>query len=238
MSFDDHFTHLVVHGFLHLLGYDHMDDDEALVMEGLETQILASLGMADPYAEDRCDEPMSDRADQPTRAPETNRASVDSPPLRSRGGNRCARGSRRMFAFRTVSLRDDLEVALESEAAGETADFSPSERTILQNVLSLGEKRVEDVMVPRADIEAIDTEETLGDLVALFRQVGHSRIPVYADNIDNITGFIHVKDALRRITEMVTDPEKAMPVKPRVDRRSSRSSPSSTSRAPCCSCRR
>jgi probable rRNA maturation factor len=52
ISFDDHFTHLVVHGFLHLLGYDHMDDDEALAMEGLETQILASLGVADPYADD------------------------------------------------------------------------------------------------------------------------------------------------------------------------------------------
>ena len=50
ISFEDHFTHLVVHGFLHLLGYDHMDDDEALAMEGLETQILASLGVADPYA--------------------------------------------------------------------------------------------------------------------------------------------------------------------------------------------
>ena len=51
LTLDDHFTHLVVHGFLHLLGYDHMDDDEALAMEGLETQILASLGVADPYAE-------------------------------------------------------------------------------------------------------------------------------------------------------------------------------------------
>jgi len=52
ISFEDHFTHLVVHGFLHLLGYDHMDDDEALAMEGLETQILASLGVADPYADE------------------------------------------------------------------------------------------------------------------------------------------------------------------------------------------
>jgi CBS domain containing-hemolysin-like protein len=118
-----------------------------------------------------------------------------------------------MFAFRTVSLRDDLEVALESEAAGETADFSPSERTILQNVLSLGEKRVEDVMVPRADIVAMGAESTLADMIALFRKAGHSRIPVYADNIDNITGFIHVKDAMRRVTEVVTDPEKATPIK-------------------------
>lgn len=118
-----------------------------------------------------------------------------------------------MFAFRTVSLRDDLEVALESEAAGETADFSPSERAILQNVLELGDKHVEDVMVPRADIEAIDIDETLGTLVARFREVGHSRIPVYDDNLDNITGFIHVKDALRRITEKVDDPEKPAPVR-------------------------
>jgi CBS domain containing-hemolysin-like protein len=63
-------------------------------------------------------------------------------------------------------------------------------------------------MVPRADIEAIDIECTLGDLIARFRKAGHSRIPVYADNIDNITGFIHVKDALRRITAEVTEPDK------------------------------
>lgn len=48
-SFTDHFTHLVVHGFLHILGYDHIDEGEALVMEGLETQILATLGIDDPY---------------------------------------------------------------------------------------------------------------------------------------------------------------------------------------------
>lgn len=51
VTFTDHYTHLVVHGFLHLLGYDHETDEEALVMEGLETQILATLGIADPYAD-------------------------------------------------------------------------------------------------------------------------------------------------------------------------------------------
>ena len=50
-SFADHFTHLVVHGFLHILGHDHLEEEEALVMEGLETQILASLGIKDPYAD-------------------------------------------------------------------------------------------------------------------------------------------------------------------------------------------
>lgn len=48
-SLTDHYTHLVVHGFLHILGYDHTDETEALVMEGLETQILATLGIDDPY---------------------------------------------------------------------------------------------------------------------------------------------------------------------------------------------
>jgi probable rRNA maturation factor len=47
----EHFTHLVVHGFLHLLGYDHVAEAEAFQMESLETRILAALGIADPYAD-------------------------------------------------------------------------------------------------------------------------------------------------------------------------------------------
>ncbi len=48
-SFQDHFTHLAVHGFLHLLGFDHVTDAEAEEMEGLERDILAVLGIDDPY---------------------------------------------------------------------------------------------------------------------------------------------------------------------------------------------
>lgn len=50
LAMDDHLTHLTVHGFLHLLGHDHVTDPEAEVMENLETAILATLGIADPYA--------------------------------------------------------------------------------------------------------------------------------------------------------------------------------------------
>jgi CBS domain containing-hemolysin-like protein len=153
---------------------------------------------------------MSDSTTTPRPEP-AERAKTEPPsptaPAAPRGQSLWTR-LKAMFALRTMSLRDDLEVALEAEASGETADFSPSERTILQNVLTLGEKRVEDVMVPRADIEAIDIDCSLGEMIARFRRVGHSRIPVYSDNIDNITGFIHVKDALRRITAEVTDPDK------------------------------
>lgn len=49
-SFEDHLAHLLVHGCLHLFGYDHMETEEAEEMEGLETRILASLGLSDPYA--------------------------------------------------------------------------------------------------------------------------------------------------------------------------------------------
>jgi probable rRNA maturation factor len=49
IGIDDHLTHLVIHGTLHLLGYDHEDDDEAVLMEGLETELLAGLGIADPH---------------------------------------------------------------------------------------------------------------------------------------------------------------------------------------------
>lgn len=115
--------------------------------------------------------------------------------------------------MRPGSLRDDLQEALDAEASSESADFSESELTILQNVLKLGDLRVDDVMVPRSDIQAVEAHETLGTLVARFRMVGHSRLPVYDEDLDNIIGFIHVKDALQRITELVVDAAATQPVK-------------------------
>ena len=120
---------------------------------------------------------------------------------------------RAMLARGTVSLRDDLQVALDEQGSAETADFSESERTMLQNVLKLSNVSVGDVMVERSDIQAIEADVNLGTLIAKFREVRHSRLPVYDDNLDNILGFIHVKDALGRITEPVTDPAKGVPVK-------------------------
>lgn len=118
-----------------------------------------------------------------------------------------------MLARGTVSLRDDLQVALEEHGSAETSDFSESERTILQNVLKLSNVSVADVMVERSDIQAVEADVNLGTLITRFRQVRHSRLPVFDDGLDNILGFIHVKDALSKITEPVDDPAKDVPVK-------------------------
>ncbi|MCS6761207.1 MAG: hemolysin family protein [Candidatus Devosia symbiotica] len=118
-----------------------------------------------------------------------------------------------MLARGTVSLRDDLQVALDEQGSAEAADFSESERAILQNVLKLSNVSVGDVMVERSDIQAIDANSNLADLLARFRQVGHSRLPVFDAGLDDILGFIHVKDALSKITAPVDDTTKPVRVK-------------------------
>jgi len=96
--------------------------------------------------------------------------------------------------------REDLAIALQDKS-GNGANFADNERQILQNVLKLSDKRIEDVMVPRADIEAVEESETIASLIALFRTAAHSRLPVYDDNLDNMLGFIHIKDALLHLTK-------------------------------------
>jgi CBS domain containing-hemolysin-like protein len=78
--------------------------------------------------------------------------------------------------------------------------FSPSERAMLNNILRLREVRVEDVMVPRVDIEAVDISTTLMDLLNTFEQSGHSRMPVYAETLDDPRGMVHIRDVLAHIT--------------------------------------
>lgn len=97
------------------------------------------------------------------------------------------------------SLREDLTDALATEGAG-TA-FSPEERAMLHNILRLREMRVEDVMVPRADIQAVDLSTTLGELMVLFEESGHSRMPVYDDTLDDPRGMIHIRDLVAHFTK-------------------------------------
>lgn len=95
--------------------------------------------------------------------------------------------------------REIIEEVLENEA-NIARSFSAPERLMLGNLLRFGELRVEDVMVPRADIIAIENSATLGELLQIFQQAHHSRIPVYQGTLDDPRGMVHIKDLMSWIT--------------------------------------
>ena len=86
------------------------------------------------------------------------------------------------------------EVLGEELATG--VHLAPMERLMLLNILKLGDTRVGDVMVPRADILGVDGSASLGELVGVLREGFHSRMPVFQETLDDIIGFIHIKDVL------------------------------------------
>ncbi|MBD1548259.1 transporter associated domain-containing protein [Roseibium aggregatum] len=104
---------------------------------------------------------------------------------------------RRMFGVRrpTGSLRENLEDELAREGSGDTA-FSPEERMLLGNILRLRELRVDDVMIPRADIDAVESSSSLSRVMELFEESSHSRMPVYEETLDDPRGMIHIKDLM------------------------------------------
>jgi CBS domain containing-hemolysin-like protein len=99
---------------------------------------------------------------------------------------------RSLFGLGAPSIRDDIEDALED--TGADAVFSVQERAMMRNVLGLHEVRVEDIMVPRADIIAVGSQMTLGEVLGVFRAAGHSRLPVHGDTLDDPRGMIHIRD--------------------------------------------
>jgi CBS domain containing-hemolysin-like protein len=111
------------------------------------------------------------------------------------------------------SLRESLEEAIdEAEAEAEAAtfggpgsDLGPVERAMLRNMLHLGEASAGDIAVPRTDMIMFDIEQGFAALVALFRDAGHSRIPVWRGDRDNIIGMVHVKDVYARIADTFSD---------------------------------
>jgi len=94
--------------------------------------------------------------------------------------------------------REIIEEALEKEH-GDEQSFSPQERLMLGNLLRFGALRVDDVMVPRADIIGIDSSASLAELLHMFHKAGHSRIPVYHGTLDDPRGMVHIKDLMSLI---------------------------------------
>jgi len=93
------------------------------------------------------------------------------------------------------SLRATLENALKT--AGDDQAFAAEEREMLLRILRFGTLRVEDVMVPRADIIAVDESEPIRELLKTFDAAGVSRVPLFRETLDDPRGMVHVKDVLR-----------------------------------------
>jgi CBS domain containing-hemolysin-like protein len=125
--------------------------------------------------------------------------SSDPSPQRSAAGSgNVLERLRNLMRIGRFAARNDLGEAL-AEAADPTEGLSPLERIMLRNVLTLRQVKVGDVMIPRADIVAVEAGVTLAELLGVFRTAGHSRLPVYEDTLDDPRGMIHIRDFMQYI---------------------------------------
>jgi CBS domain containing-hemolysin-like protein len=99
---------------------------------------------------------------------------------------------------RDKGLRESLEGAIESHEAQNPGEAVAEEaKSMMLNIIEFSGLRVDDVMVPRVDIVAIDEADSMQGLMTKFIDANHSRVPVYRETLDGVTGMIHVKDFLR-----------------------------------------
>jgi len=124
------------------------------------------------------------------------------------------------------NVRDALEGALKT---GTSANFTDAERKMLERLLRFGSSRVASLMIPRADITALDEDEPISELLQTFNEAGVSRIPLFRETLDDPRGMIHIKDVLRwlmaeatgqPLKSAKTDPEAEKPQISQFDLRS------------------
>src|SRR3954471_21168634 len=116
-------------------------------------------------------------------------------PAREAGDGWLTRVMRAVFGWKPNSMRADLETVLENGASLESG-FSPEERTMLKNILALRGRRIDDVMVPRAEIILVEQEIPPGELIKVFEGAGHSRLVVYNETLDDPVGMVHIRDVI------------------------------------------
>ena len=132
---------------------------------------------------------------QPTT---TDRDAVDNTGGKAQGG--FWRSLKGLFGLRVseVSLRESLEEAIEEhEEETQAQALGSEEREMLFNVLKYGALRVDDVMVPRVDIVGVANDVGYDELIRVFAEAAHSRMPVFRETLDNVIGMVHVKDTLK-----------------------------------------
>ena len=102
------------------------------------------------------------------------------------------------FLGKSVSDREELTDLIETSIK-QTVAFDNHESALLQNMLGLRDITAEDVMVPRADIQAIDLSDSSQDNFQKIVSTQHSRVPAFHDSMDRVAGFLHMKDLMARL---------------------------------------
>src|SRR5260370_14313176 len=99
------------------------------------------------------------------------------------------------------SLRETIDEMIEEPAADDPRPLSGQERVLIGNILKVHDQTAADVMVPRVDIVALDDETPFPEVVKCMVEQGHSRVPVYRETLDDVIGFVHVKDVLAPVAD-------------------------------------
>ncbi|MBM3130495.1 MAG: HlyC/CorC family transporter [Chloroflexi bacterium] len=106
-------------------------------------------------------------------------------------------GLRRPTGHQLVHSVEELKMLV--SASMDSGELQPREKEMLHNVFAFDDKSAREVMIPRPDLITVAEDTTIAEFLQTFSETSHSRFPIYAGSIDNITGFIAIKDVLRAI---------------------------------------
>ena len=95
-----------------------------------------------------------------------------------------------------TNIKEDLETVLDNRS-NNTDGISKQERIMLMNILKIDKILARDIMIPRAEIIALDESISFEEAIKIFVDGAHSRIPIYHEQLDNITGMLHIKDLVK-----------------------------------------
>jgi magnesium and cobalt transporter len=97
--------------------------------------------------------------------------------------------------------RETMDALVAAASLEGVTPITPQERFLIGNILKVHDQTAADVMVPRVDIVALDVEQPFAELVKCMVEHGHSRVPIYRGSLDDVIGFVHVKDVLAPVAD-------------------------------------
>ncbi len=100
-----------------------------------------------------------------------------------------------------LQLAQTTDIPQEIGSENKTVSAPRTRREMIERVIAFDEKRVFDVMMPRADIAAVELDTSMNELIQVFSKEGHSRMPVYRGDLDDPLGMVHIKDLIEMIAE-------------------------------------